>query len=146
MESRAARAARRAGGLLGIMAAASLAGCGQAGGPGAGEAATWTLLHPARVTAESTVIEVGVVRLGCSSGVTGELRRPEISYETDRIVIEIDVERFEGGAADCQGNDSVPLMVELTEPIGDRELVDGACLEGEAVGTAFCETAVRWPL
>ena len=37
-------------------------------------------------------------------------------------------------------------MVELDEPIGTREIVDGACLSGEAETTSFCveEDPIRW--
>lgn len=45
----------------------------------------------------------------------------------------------------ASGCDSVPVRVDLEEAVGDRELVDGACLGGEAASTSVCGTAVRWP-
>jgi len=126
----------------------TLAGCAQLGGgtgSNGGDAATWTVVDPAAVTEDTTELEIGVTRLGCSSGVTGEVLEPVVTYEPDQIVITVDVARFTAGAADCQGNDVVVVTVELDEPIGQRPLVDGACLKGEAADTSFCESATRWP-
>ncbi len=119
--------------------AAVLAGCA---GPD-GDVATWELRSP--VDESSRSLDVLVTRLGCASGVTGDVLAPRVEYEDDRIVVIIDVERFTEGAADCQDNDAVPDVVELDEPVGDREVVDGACLDGEATGTAPCSDPVRWP-
>lgn len=39
----------------------------------------------------------------------------------------------------CPGNDEVPYEVILDEPIGRRQLLDGACRDGgEAASTSFC--------
>lgn len=118
-----------------------VAGCA---GEEHGDPATWELRDPGTVTAESQSLDVGVQRLGCSSGVTGEVLEPQVSYQSDRIVVQVDVVPFRG-AANCPGNDSVPVTVVLDEPVGDRDLVDGACLSGDAVSTALCEQPVRWP-
>lgn len=117
------------------------AGCSAGGG----DAATWELRAPDDVTATSRSLDIGVTRLGCASGMTGEVLEPQVVYETERIVIQVDVAPFAEEAADCQGNDVVPVTVELDEAVGDRELVDGACLDGEAVDTSFCMDATRWP-
>ncbi|MEE6272269.1 hypothetical protein V2J56_02775 [Georgenia sp. MJ206] len=113
-----------------------------------GEAATWALSDPAAVSAGSVSIDIGVTRLACASGVTGEVLEPQVTYEADRVVVEVDVAPLGGSATSihtCQGNDVVPVRVELDEPIGDRQLVDGACLAGLAIDTAFCLDAARWP-
>lgn len=111
-----------------------------------GETATWTVRDPGAVSEESTTLELDVVRLGCASGVTGRVLDPDVSYHHDRIVIRIDVAPSGHTDADCRGNDAVPITVELTEPVGGRRLVDGACLDGDAVNTSFCESDVRWPV
>ena len=53
------------------------------------------------------------------------------------------------GARTCQNNDSVQVVVELEEPIGDRDLVDGSCLnnglEGPIVRGSSCAESIRWP-
>ncbi len=110
-----------------------------------GDTATWILLEPETVTPESTDIVIGVTRLGCASGETGGVLPAVIDYGEDRIAIRVDVEPLGNQPADCQGNDEVMFSVHLTEPIGQRELVDAACLAGEAQGTSFCAAgAVRW--
>jgi hypothetical protein len=128
------------------MSVSLLAGCAaDDSGRERGDAATWELLHSAQVDGDAHALEIGVTRLGCASGVTGEVLAPWVVYEKDRIVITVDAAPRGDEPADCQGNDAVPVSVQLDEPIGARELVDGACLEGEAVGTVFCDEPVRWP-
>lgn len=113
--------------------------------PQLGDTATWELLEPAAVNPTSQWLQVGVTRLGCSGGETGEVLEPQVSYEDERIVIRTDVEKLPDGNYHCQGNDVVPVEVHLDQAIGGRDLVDAACLEGDAVGTAGCaESAVRW--
>lgn len=86
-----------------------------------------------------------VTRLGCNGGQTGEVLTPTIAVEAERIVVTFAVAPLPEGMYTCPGNDQVRVLVELEEPIGSRELLDGACLSGEAVSTSFCETgAVRW--
>lgn len=85
-----------------------------------------------------------VTRLGCSGGETGEVLDPTVVIEEERIVVTFTVEALDG-AHTCPGNNQVPYEVHLDEPVGRRELVDGACLSEEAASTSFCaEGAVRW--
>lgn len=113
--------------------------------PPLGDTATWELLDPAGVNPTSQWLQVDVTRLNCSGGETGEVLEPQASYDDERIVIRTDVEKLPDGNYDCQGNDVVPAEVHLDQPIGSRDLVDAACLEGEAAETAACaESAVRW--
>lgn len=123
-----------------------LAACGSETGVGSGsrgDPATWELRQD--VTATSRSLDIGVTRLDCASGVTGEVLDPRVTYETERIVVEVDVAPIGDGAQDCQGNDVVPVTLELEEEVGERQLVDGACLDGEAATTSSCESEVRWP-
>ncbi|QTV79195.1 hypothetical protein [Microbacterium sp. NIBRBAC000506063] len=130
---------------LGVIAVASvlmLAGCGSAA---RGDIATWELRDAASVTASTTELEVLVTRLGCANGETGDVHVPQVSYENDRVIVRIDVEPLPSGAYNCQGNDAVPVTVSLSEPLGDRLLVDGACAEADAAITVFCgHDGVRW--
>lgn len=114
--------------------------------PQVGAAATWTLADSERVTATSTTVTIEVTRAECSSGVTGAIAQAVVSLGIDDIIIRVDAEPLPGNEPqNCQGNDSVQMTVSLHEPIGDRALVDAACLEGPAVRTSFCETgATRW--
>jgi hypothetical protein len=112
--------------------------------PEMGEIGTWELLNSS-ITSDSTVLQLGVTRLGCASGVTGAVLDPVVQVKRERIVIRTDVEALSPGGYTCQGNNSVPVTVELDEPVGKRELVDAACLEGRAVNTAACmDKGVRW--
>lgn len=124
------------------MTVAGLAACSSS----RGDTATWTVRDPAAISEASTALEVEVVRLGCASGVTGEVLPADVTYHRYEIVIRIDVAPLGQAGGDCQENDAVPVTLELTEPVGNRKLVDAACLEGEAVDTSFCESDVRWPL
>lgn len=136
--------ARPAAALTALAAALVLVGCGQetggASGTGLaeqrGDPATWTLADDLLVDPASTFFVADVTRLGCASGRTGEVLEPEVSYEDDRVLVRIDVEHVEAG--DCPSNVTVPTEVYLTEPLGMRPLVDGACVEGDAVGTPAC--------
>lgn len=110
-----------------------------------GDTATWILLNPETVTPDSTDIVLGVTRLGCANGETGRVLPAVVDYGEDQIAIRVDVEAWSDQPADCQGNEEVMFSVHLDEPIGQRELVDAACLAGEAQGTSFCAGgAVRW--
>jgi hypothetical protein len=110
-----------------------------------GDIAVWGIGEglPTRSTEAFTA---SVYRLECSGGETGEVLPPDVSVEETKIVVTFSVKPLpEGVAYTCQGNPSVPYLVELGEPVGERELVDGACLSGEAVTTSFClEGPVRW--
>lgn len=124
--------------LLGLTVVA-LSGCAPA------SIATWELDGP--VAADSTEIEILVTRAECSSGVTGKVLAPEIEYESDRILITAFVEPLEGSFHTCPDNDAVPLVVRLSEPVKDRELVDAYCLNPDVAGYAWCRESegIRWP-
>jgi hypothetical protein len=135
--------------------ALGLAGCG-APAPGAGgggespepdgpSIGVWELSDIEAVDATTERLDVEVTRLECSGGVTGEVLEPVVTLEADRILIRTDVAPLPEGNYDCQGNDRVPVTIELGEPVGDRELVDAACLEETASSTGFCQDdGVRW--
>lgn len=123
-------------------ALALLAACGDGGG----EPAVWEVSDPDEVTAASQTFEIGVTRVECASGVTGEVLPLEVEEEDEQVVITATVAQNGGGGADCQDNDAVVVPVQLEEPIGDRELVDGACERFPDVATTtFCTDEVRWP-
>ncbi len=134
----------------------SLSGCatGSATAPGAGEGdarqgdtATWQIGSAPEATEDGAVVSLLVTRLGCAGGVTGPVLDPVIEVEPDRVVISTPVEA-RSGAANCLGNDTVPLEVRLGPDALGRDLVDAACLDGaEAAGTAACTPGpARWHL
>lgn len=155
------RAGARGGVLvLGVVALAVLAGCavipddpasedpvgddppGQEGG--LGDTATWEVPEDHLLDPGTTFLVLEVTRLDCAGGVTGEVLEPVVDFADDRVEIRTDVAPLPEGTYSCQGNDAERIEVELREPLGVRELVDAACVEGEAVATAACEESVRW--
>lgn len=106
--------------------------------PSDGDPATWTLVDPSAVDARSTEVRIAVTRISCSGGETGDLLAPTVIYEDDRVVIHAIAAPLPEGAYTCLGNDAVDVTVELDEPLGERDLIDGVCLEGAAVSTVFC--------
>lgn len=112
--------------------------------PLAGDVATWSLAPAELLDPKTTFLIVEVTRLGCASGITGTVLDPQIQYDETQVLLRTDVERIGPGAHECQGNDAVPVEIHLDQAMGVRELVDAACLQGEAVGTAACTEAVRW--
>ena len=100
--------------------------------------AVWDLGGNSTLNADTTTFTALVTRLDCSSGVTGDVNDPDIELADDHVVITFTVSPSEAAVADCQGNDQVPYDVEIPEPLGSRELVDGACTSTEANSTVFC--------
>ncbi|MFC7623868.1 hypothetical protein [Microlunatus sp. GCM10028923] len=104
----------------------------------------WALPDDVSVTSRTTVLDLDVTRVECSGGVTGEVLEPKISYEPTRIVITADVVNLHLSEATCPGNPPVRVRLELSEPVGKRDLVDGNCVNRKAGQTSFCFTHVRW--
>lgn len=139
-----------AGVVLGLAGCASeprgTAPEGPGAGPAVGAAAVWVGGPDQELGPSSTVFTALVSRLGCNSGVTGEVLSPDIRVTESDVIVTFSVAPERSGAADCQGNDQVPYEVSLPEPLGDRALVDGQCLDGgEAGTTSFCQPdGTRW--
>lgn len=111
-----------------------------------GATASWEIDTVTPPTQESRSFTALVTRLGCSDGNTGKVLEPIVSPSEGQIVVTFTVKALPAGAYSCPGNDQVPHLVDLGEPVGNRRLVDGACLAGEAVSTSFCtDGPVRWP-
>lgn len=107
--------------------------------------ATWELSSPTAVGADDDSLKIGVSRWGCANGDTGEISDVEIDHGEDQITLRASVEPMYGSAYDCRGNNVVEIDVDLGEPIGDRELVDGACEHPRTEAARSCDNAVRWP-
>jgi hypothetical protein len=109
-----------------------------------GAAAVWQIADATALNADSDAFDVGVTRMQCSGGVTGEALDPVIDYAETTIVVRIDVVPLDGDLYSCPGNNSVPVSVKLDEPIGDRVLVDGGCAHPDMSANVYCESAIRW--
>jgi hypothetical protein len=114
--------------------------------PVAGEAAVWNIDTERPPSPGDESFPALVERLGCNSGETGQVLAPEVVEEPDQVVITFTVVPRASGPASCPGNKPVPHEVVLAAPVGDRVLVDGACLSGSSVTTSHClDGAERWP-
>ena len=132
--------------LQALVAALLVAGACGSDDKGPGATAAWAIDMMRPPTKESKSFTALVTRLGCSGGETGKVLKPTVSAGEGQIVVTFTVKALPSGAYSCPGNDQVPHLVDLGEPVGDRRLVDGACLAGEAVSTSFCiDGPVRWP-
>jgi hypothetical protein len=91
-------------------------------GLGAAQPADWQVAPSAELRSTSRRVPVLVQERACSSGRSAEGRiEANVAYEPDVVVIDIAVRPF-GGGQDCQGNPTTPFVVELAEPLGDREV------------------------
>ena len=95
---------------------------------GGAVAAPWNLDRgQAPVGPDTRRLEIGVLERSCASGhsAEGRIAPPTVDYLTDTVVIVIGVVPRPGGQ-DCQGNPVTPFVVELSEPLGERRLLDGS--------------------
>lgn len=126
-----------------------LTSCGENSNPSAANsntsAATWVVDPNEQVTSATTNFMVVVTRVGCGSGVDGEPEAPVVEYSESEVRVTFQISpRIDSGT--CEGTLGVPYEVALTEPLGDRPIVDGECHPGStAWATAFClDEGVRY--
>lgn len=88
--------------------------------------AGWVPAPDADLSARSTRIDVLVNEFACAGGQSAEGRivPPTVNYQTDAVIIAIEVIP-KAGPNTCPGNPDTPYTVELAEPLGDRQLLDG---------------------
>lgn len=108
------------------------------GGDSDSSTATWGIDRDEQVSSGTTEFKVTVTCLGCSSGVEGQPQAPKIEYTESEVRIVFRMSpRIDDG--NCVGTLGVPYDVELSEPLGDRSLVDGECdPDSDARATSFC--------
>ena len=82
--------------------------------------------HP-EPTEQSETVAVLVTELACTSGqrCDDRLLAPEVEARSDTIDITFFVRSLAPGHYTCPGNPPCPLIVELHEPLGTRQLRDG---------------------
>jgi hypothetical protein len=92
-------------------------------------AATWWLGPKQQIKPATTSFLAYVTERECASGRSSEdrLRPPLITYEPDRVVVVFTVEPL-SGAQECPSNPSTEVRVELSQPLGERQLLDGGTL------------------
>ncbi len=114
--------------------------------PQVGVAAVWKLADSGTVAPTSTTLKLKVTRAACAAGRTGKLLAPVVSVGATDVVIRVDAAPLgQHGATTCPYNDWVSVTVELGQPLGNRTLLDAACLTGDAARTQDCAAgAIRW--
>ena len=132
--------------LIALLVLTSCSGDEERNGATTGEqTAIWNIdpnAPPAPGSAKFTAL---VERLGCNDGVTGNVHRPKVHFGKTEIVVTFTVAPVTSGFHNCLGNRPAARSVNIGKPIGERRLVDGACLTGEAKSTSHCsQGAVRW--
>ncbi len=94
-------------------------------GSGTGSA-WWELAPDERPTDSSTELRLVVYEYSCASGVSpeGRIEGPTIEYGATEVAITFEV-RPRPGDQDCPSAPGAPVTVTLTEPLGNRTLIDG---------------------
>lgn len=90
-------------------------------------AATWRLAPGETVSSATTSFLAEVTELACASGISSadRLRPPVIAYDPERVLVIFSVLPLPGDAQECVANPASTVRVELAEPIGARQLLDG---------------------
>ena len=76
---------------------------------------------------DATSIAALIQEEACASGRSpkGRVLEPQLFSSSDAILVTVWV-RDQVGGQDCQGNPTFPLEISLTEPLGERRLLDGS--------------------
>lgn len=112
-----------------VPAAVLLGGCDLVGGvilPEQPREAQWALDPDVELTPETTELPLLVGEVACASGRAAEGRIDvDVEYGDEQLVVTAWVRPLPG-AQNCPGNPPTPFLLQLDEPLGDRELVNGA--------------------
>ena len=86
----------------------------------------WVDTSAEPIEPDSEAIPALVHENACASGqdAGGRIVPPSVVYGPDTVTVTITVRRI-AGVAECPGNPLTPFTIELTEPLGDRTLLDG---------------------
>lgn len=76
---------------------------------------------------EATSLQVLATERECASGqeMGDRLQEPEVVMTAEEVRIVLAAEPPPGDAFTCQGNPETPVIVELPEPLGEREVIEG---------------------
>jgi hypothetical protein len=85
---------------------------------------------------DDTEVALEVYEQACASGRSAEdrVRLVDLEVTDDQVRLVIGVEPLDG-AQTCPSNPPTPMVVELPEPVGDREVVDAGVLPPRPLGT-----------
>lgn len=120
------------------VALGALPACGGSHPDKPGDPAVWEIAPGQTVDAHTRALMVIVSRTGCSGGEQGRPVTPHVALGDEAVVVTFRIEPHISGGT-CQGTAGVPYRLTLPEPLGTRDLVDGACLAGDGLSTTgFC--------
>lgn len=76
---------------------------------------------------ETTEIKGFVMETACASGQSpgGRVSEPVIEYTPEAVTVTFTIAPPQGDAHNCPSNPEFPIEVTLTEPLGERTLLDG---------------------
>lgn len=90
----------------------------------------WRLDPDAALDPSGTTLEVLVTERACTSGqeIGDRLVGPQVVMTEDAVRIAFAAEPPPGNAFTCQGIPEAPVTVELPEPLGDHEVIEGLAI------------------
>ena len=90
----------------------------------------WRMDPSAARDPDATTLEVLVQERDCVSGqaIGDRLLGPQVVMTDDTVRIAFAAEPPPGDAFDCQGTPESTVTVELPEPLGDRQIIEGLAL------------------
>jgi hypothetical protein len=89
----------------------------------------------------STQLTAAVTRSECNGGQTGDVGAPIVELRDNEVLVTFRPPELPPAPRTCQGNAPTRVEVDLGEPLGDRVLIDGGCLEDGRLPPNLCE---RW--
>lgn len=87
----------------------------------------WRVDPDEYLSPDSTSIRLLINERECVSGqeIGDRLIGPEVVYTDSQVLVSFAAEPPPGDAFTCQGNPETPYLLDLDQPLGDRDLVDG---------------------
>ena len=87
----------------------------------------WELAPGTELTPATDSLEVIATERACTGGEApgNRLREPVVRYTESSVILAISADALPDGFYTCPGNPPVSVVVELSEPLGDRSLVEG---------------------
>lgn len=109
--------------LVSLLATGTLAMTG--GCAAQGEPALWWPAAGRAIGPDTQVLEVMVLERECASGqrATGRIKEPKVERDERQVIVTFTVEPV--GEATCPSNPPTPHRLDLGEPLGQRQLLDG---------------------
>ena len=121
-----------------VATAVVVSGCSGSGG--GTSSASWRLSEGQQVEDSATTFTALVSRASCNGGETGTVNTPDLRFTETSIIVTFTVSPGDPASASCPGNNEVPFVVHLDEPVGRRAIVDGYCERSPAADTAPCSS------